>query len=368
MRKLLLFCFLCFFSIIAGAQDVQRHINFNPIDNDSLNMSLNSTYNLIEDSCAQIIRHTRINFRTRKFHGPFSDVSKQNPTVVLNEGNYSNEGLKDGTFIMRYPSGSTKAKGAFKKDVFDGRWDMFYESGKPQLSFEVKDGIYNIIDVWDRNGKKTIDKGNGNYTVDLTFFYWTGKLANGRPDGTWKMYGANNKNKEAAVTEHFKKGAFVDGESPLGKYTNESRISLVSTDEFKFFNAEKMYIGIPCNLPAIRDRVVVNAHYKSGITSFKIHLEEALKAYIIGRNLTEIEGSFFIVGDVDLTGHIVNLKKGGGYIANMERGVINIIESLPQLIPATIDDKPVVQQFKISLIVNRGGYSGSFEFLPIRYK
>jgi len=368
MRRLLLFCFLCSFSIAVMGQDVRRHINFNPIDNDSLDMSLNSAYQLIEDSCAQIIRHTRINFSTRKFHGPFSDVSKQNPAVVLNEGNYSNDGLKDGLFIMRYPSGRTMAKGAFKKDVFDGRWDMFYENGKPQLSFEANNGVCTIIDAWDTRGNKTIDKGNGNYTVDLTFFYWTGKLINGRPDGAWKMYGANGKNKEPAVIEHFKKGAFVDGEGPLGKYTNESRISLVSTDEFKFFNTEKMYIGDPCNLPAIHNRVVVNAHYKSGITSFKIHLEEALKAYIIGRNLTEIEGSFFIVGDVDLTGHIVNLKKGGGYIADIERGVIRIIESLPQLIPATIDDKPVVQQFKISLQVNRAGYSGSFEFLPVRYK
>ncbi len=87
MRRLLLFCFLCCFSIAVMAQDVQRHINFNPIDNDSLNMSLNSEYQLIEDSCATITRHARLNFRTRKFHGRFTDVRKDNPAVTLTEGN-----------------------------------------------------------------------------------------------------------------------------------------------------------------------------------------------------------------------------------------------------------------------------------------
>lgn len=367
MRKLILFCFLCFFSIVVRAQGVQRRINFNPIDNDSLDMSLNSAYNLIEDSCAQIIRHTRFNFETRKFHGRFSDVSKQNQAVVLNEGNYSDEGQKDGLFIMRYPDGTTMAKGNYKMDVFDGRWDMFYEDGKPQLTFEANDGICTIIDAWDMHGNKTIDKGNGNYLVDLSFYCWKGKLVNGKPDGTWKMYQANDPYKQTTGTEHFKKGEFTDGENQLGKYTNTSRISLVTTVGFKFTNAEKMYIGTPCGVPAAPNRVI-DAHFKSGISSLKFHLQDALTNYIKGQNLEEITGSFFIVGDVDLTGHIINLKKEGGYIANIERGVINIIESLPQLIPATIDGKPIVQQFKISLEVTKYGYSGSFQFLPIRYK
>lgn len=367
MKKLLLFYSLSIFSIAASAQGVQRHVNFNPIDNDSLNMSLNSAYNLIEDSCAEIIRHTRFNFETRKFRGRFSDVSKQNPQVVLNEGNYSDDGLKDGLFIMRYPSGTIMARGTYKNDLFSGRWDMFYEDGKPELTFEATDDVCTIIDAWDSHGNKTLDKGNGSYKADLSFFYWKGKLVNGRPDGTWKMYGANNKNGEATSTEHFKKGEFEYGESVLGKYTGASRITLVSTVGFQFLNAEKMYMGAPCGSPAITSHVVVDSHFKSGITSFKYHLQDALTNYIKGKNLSEIEGSFFIVGDVDLTGHIVNLVKGGGYIADIERGVINIIESLPQLIPATVDGKPIVQQFKISLEVSRSGYSGSFQFLPIRY-
>ena len=365
MRKLLLFCLLCFFSIVASAQDIQRHINFNPIDNDSLNMSLNSEYHLIEDSCATVIRHVRLNFRTRKFHGRFTDVRKDNPAVTLTEGNYDSDGLKSGAFILRHSSGNIKAKGNFKNDDFDGKWEMFYEDGKPQLIFEVKEGVYTITEAWGGNGGKIIDKGTGTFIVDLGVYAWKGKLVNGTPDGTWKMYQTKDESKQTISTEHFKKGEFVDGENQIGSYTNSSRIKLIDPAMFPFTNTEKLTIGIPCNKQLTR-HTIVNAHYKSGMDAFNDILRQQISTFFSTNKLYDDQDHFDIVGEISTEGRIGNLtRKGGDSIGWAVSNVIKILEHQPQLLPATVDGKPVKEQFKITLDYTRGEYSYTFKFMPV---
>jgi antitoxin component YwqK of YwqJK toxin-antitoxin module len=368
MRKLLLFCLLCSFSIAVMGQDVQRRINFNPIDNDSLNMSLNADYNLIEDSCATIIRHVRFSFGTRKFHGRFTDIRKDNSAIILTEGNYNVDGLKDGIFILRYDNGNIRAKGAFKNDAFIGKWELFYESGKPELTFEANEGVYDITDAWDANGGKTVDKGSGNYVVDLQVFSWKGKLSGGRPDGTWKMYKNSDPDKETVSTEHFKKGEFVNGENAMGEYANSSRIKLVEPAMFPFVNTESMKIGTPCNMQP-GGRTVTNAHYKSGMDAFNSILNNEFATFFYNNSknkLSDVQDHFEITGDISTEGRIVNLtRKGGSSIGWVVQNIIKIIQRQPQLIPATIDGKPVKEQFKITLDYTNGEYSYTFKFLPL---
>lgn len=365
MRKLLLACFLLFFIAKLSAQEtINRRINFNPIDRDSLNLALNDRFMLIEDSCAAIIRHIRFDFDSRKFHGRFTDVRKDNSAVILTEGYYNAEGKKEGTFTIRYTSGNLKAKGNFKNDDFEGTWDLYYDSGKPMLTFEVSNGIYNITNAWDDKGSKTADKGNGTFASEITPFVWEGKLANGKPEGTWKMYRSADKYKNTIASERFKKGEFVRGENQIGSYTDQSRIVLVNKDLFPFINTEKLVIGLPCNMSL--QHKLVNAHYKNGMDSFNARLASELTGFFNGNHREGNEGHFEIVGEISTQGDIEKLtRKGGSSIEIISSGIMKIIADLPQLIPATIDGKPVTERFKLDLDLGVSSYSYNFQFLPI---
>jgi len=368
MRNLLFFFFLLLFiSKLSAQQTINRRINFNPIDKDSLNMSLNDQFMLIEDSCAAVIRHARFNFDSRKFHGKFTDVRKDNPVVILTEGYYNAEGQKEGTFTLRYASGNIEAKGNFKNDAFDGKWEVYYDNGKPKLIFEANNGVYTITDAWDEKGSKTVDHGNGTYSAEITTITWEGKLANGKPDGTWKMYSSTDKYKNTMATERFKKGEFVKGENQISSYTDASRIVLINKDIFPFVNAERLLIGMPCNMPSVK-HTLLNAHYKNGMNSFKGRLTDALTSFFNGRDLSGSEGEFNIVGEINTGGDIVNLtRKGGSSLESIAGGIIRIISDLPRLIPATIDGKPVTEGFKLQLNLGHGAYYYNFQFLPISY-
>jgi len=370
MRKLLLSCFLLFFIAKLFAQEtVNRRINFNPIDADSLNLALNDQFMLIEDSCAAVIRHIRFDFDSRKFHGRFTDVRKDNPAVTLTEGYYTAEGKKEGTFTTRYTSGNIKAKGNFKNDDFDGKWDLYYDSGKPMLTFEAINGVYTVTDAWDDKGSKTVDKGTGNYSVEIALQYvWEGKLMNGKPDGTWKMYRSADKYKNTIGSEHFKKGEFAKGENQFGSYSDRSRIQLVNKDLFPFINAEKLIIGLPCNMASIKHNLL-NAHYKNGMSSFNNRLRDELTSFFNYKDLSASYGEFDIVGEINIEGDIVNLKRlSGSSLESIAGGIIRIISGLPRLIPATIDGKPITEGFKLQLSLSRGSYSYNFQFLPVSYR
>src|SRR5687768_1126056 len=86
-----------------------RNIRFSTIGKDSINLALNHQFNMIEDSCSQVIRYGHMNMFTRKFFGKIKDVSKLDPKIVLTEGNYTADGLKDGYFITHYLNGNLEA-------------------------------------------------------------------------------------------------------------------------------------------------------------------------------------------------------------------------------------------------------------------
>jgi hypothetical protein len=368
MKKIIPLILLCAIVSIAHSQTTSRRINFKVIDKDSINLSMNENYRVTDDSCAQIVRHSRFNLETRKFYGKFTDVSKANPDIVLSEGFYTKEGLKNGAFIQKYLNGNLQAKGDFKDDKFDGKWEFFYSDGKPQLVFTVTEGVFNILDSWKPDGSKIIDNGNGTYKVDLEAFYWKGKLVNGKPDDVWKMYGYNDENNTVLAKEHFKKGEFIDGSNQFGDYRGVSRIILVNEFMLPFITVEKMYIAPPCNGAApVIGHNVVSANYKGGDAAFHIDVRDAFYKYFIEMKLEGTDSRFSIKGDISADGKIINLRKNGSSIDPIAQGLISVIESLPRLNPATIDGKPVVQRIKISFDMANGSYSFSYQFLPLNH-
>src|SRR5580698_4278312 len=120
-------------------QAQKRHVNFKLIGTDSINLPLNAAYYMIEDSCAEITRYSHFDFTQKKFKGRFKDVSTGD-SIVVAEGFYSEGGLKNGLFTTHYLNGNLQAKGNFKDNKYDGHWEIFYENGQPELTFDVVNG------------------------------------------------------------------------------------------------------------------------------------------------------------------------------------------------------------------------------------
>src|SRR5476651_1784816 len=88
-------------ALYVTAQEAQpakpkRHISLHITGKDSIDLSLNGDFDLIEDSCADIIRHGHYDRKEHKFKGKFTDVSVADSSLVLTEGNYTDDGLKNG--------------------------------------------------------------------------------------------------------------------------------------------------------------------------------------------------------------------------------------------------------------------------------
>ncbi len=362
MKTILIFLLVLFFAFYAKSQTVSRRINFHITDRDSVNLPLNDEYYLIEDSCAQIFRHARLNLETRKFFGKFTDVSKADPNFIVSEGYYSEDGLKNGEFKSYYLNGKLRGKGSFKNNKYNGKWEMYYEDGQPELTFEVVDGETTIIDAWKPDGKKTVESGKGTYVDNLGGFYWKGKLLNGKPDGTWRLINADDATETPLASEYFKKGKFHDGSRGGFNYTDASHIEIVSLFKLPFVNIEKILVSaVPCN--GTKPKHIVGAQYENGLSSFSSYISDAVMPYFSRVNLKGIERIIEIEGEVSEKGGLINLKSNRSDSA-ME--IAMRLRNLPVLHPATVDGRPVKQKFVITFRISSGYYQFTYRFLPVQ--
>ena len=357
---------ICFFaSLISIAQTPpQRNIRFKTLGKDSVKLSLNEEYYLIEDSCAQIMRYAHYDFKQRIFNGKFRDVNYLNPEQLISEGEYNDKGLKNGDFVSYYLNGNLQAKGSFKDNKFSGKWELFYDDGKPKLNFEAEGNDIKIIDAWDPQGKKIVDNGKGNYKADLGSLYWTGKLENGKPDGKWKAMKTDDRTNTELVTENFKNGGFQKGKSTAGDYKDASRVILVSENELPFVNAEKMRISsVPCN--GVKRKHIVNAQYRNGFSSFSEEIKRLVTPYLGKVDLRPYDNELTFTGEVSEKGYVSITDYTNGFDDKIASGLQRELRNLPNLEPALADGKPVPQKFAITFKFSRGVYSFSYRFLPV---
>ncbi|MBB5395981.1 toxin-antitoxin system YwqK family antitoxin [Mucilaginibacter sp. AK015] len=367
MRSFLITFFTAFCACAALAQQVtppvQRSIRFDFISGDSTRLSFNEDFNLIEDSCSQVYRYAHVNIQTRRYTGPFRDVSKADANLLITQGTYTPEGLKEGPFTINYLNGTLQAKGNFKNGLFDGRWEVFYDNGKPKITFEADGKDIKIIDEWDAKGNRTVNNGNGTYRADMGFIYWKGKLLNGKPEGKWKS--KKTSDDSDLTTEVYKNGVFQGGSTSVSEYHDASRMVLISPDIFPFTNAEKLQISLtPCN--GVKPGSVVNASYIGGTASFNDHIAELTNAFIKNGNLWSISGQITLDGEVNERGAIFKLKNRDPGYSDLAQALISKLRSLPNLQPATVNGKPVKQGFTITYTFQTGSYRYSYRFLPIR--
>jgi hypothetical protein len=342
---------------------IKRRVTITFIEKDSVNLALNESFDRIEDSCSVITRYGHLSRKTRKFFGNFKDVSTQNPALVLTEGHYSDDNLKDGSFVTHYLNGNLQAKGNFKNDHYDGRWEIYYDDGKPRVTFEANGSVVKIINAWDDKGKQIVTDGKGTYRADVGSIYWEGKLVNGLPDGSWSAINAGDVTKVEIVTEKFKNGVFQKGSSPAGAYTDASRLTLVNDDMLPFVEAEKMHIGRPCN--SIKRLAKVRAQYPNGRDAYLQYVKDVLRPVFNRIEIRDIEVQLSIDGEIAENGVLDKLNSNSP-LFDLSRRLINELRRLPAFVPATIDGKPAREKFRIDFDIHkRGLYRYSLHFLEI---
>lgn len=368
MKHFFLFISLLFCFTVANAQEVpvtDRQIDLHIVNQDSVNLSLNENFELIEDSCSQIIRHARVGLQESKFMGRVTDVSKANPALVITDGYYNANGLKEGPFTTHFLNGKLQAHGSFKNGLFDGKWEVFYDDEKPRVTFAANGSDISITDAWDSSGAKVVENGKGSYRIDMDGMYWKGKLLNGKPDGSWKAVKANDPTEAGFITETFKNGIFQKGSGIVGAYTDSSRIQLVPADMLPFTHAELFLISAePCN--GRKRRKVVGAHYYDGLNNLIGHIQDKTTEALNGFDLARFSyGEVVITGEISTIGTFTHLS-AGAFTANVVvSSLIRCLQRVPAMYPATVDGVPVIQKFAITYSFNSGTCRFGYRLLPV---
>ncbi|MEJ7779902.1 MAG: hypothetical protein WKF68_09930 [Daejeonella sp.] len=235
----------CLFTIltVAAFSQPQRNVRFRTFSRDSINLHMDENYALIEDSCSSIVRYGHFRINDRKFFGPFKDINKFDPGLVLAEGQYTDDGKLDGKLKMNYLNGEPLAEGSFDKGKMTGEWVIYYPGNKKRLEFKnAAEGTY-ILNAWNPEGKQTVIDGAGFYRSDLDMIFWEGKLVNGKPDGVWKSKKTDDRSGTVIINETYKNNVFRKGSSIAGNYSDASRIVLAGENLLPINNATAMRIS-----------------------------------------------------------------------------------------------------------------------------
>lgn len=356
--------FLCCMAatFLAHAQNMPN-VGAHVIGKDSINLAFNDRYNLVDDSCATIIRYAHYNFSTHKFFGKFKDVSKA-PAHLMSEGNYTANGLKDGEFTNYFPNGHIQSKGSYKNNQYTGQWVVNYRTGNPEMMFEMTDaGELKVMNLWDNKGVKVIDNGNGDYHVNMGSITWQGKLKDGLPDGAWTASNRNDAH-NVLITENFKNGKFQKGKSPAGSYTDASRIVLVDPNVLPYSIAEQLTVS-PGGCSVVQPQRIVNAKFTLSAADFNEEFKEIMLPYLSKIDITKYENDVVFDGIISNEGILGNFKCTTLFDDNAARNIINGLMRLPNLQPATVNGKPVAQGFRVTFTFHQGLYQFSHKFLPI---
>ena len=324
------------------------------IQKDSVRLSLDENYFLIEDSCSSIIRYVRYNGKDRKFYGSFHDVSSKNSNLIVSEGSYSIDGFLDGPFISRYLDGSLQATGKFSKGKMIGKWIINYPNNLRHLEFENINGIVHIENAWDETGKQTVINGLGNFTATLGRVKWVGKIDGGLPDGIWKFQSQDDRTGSMRVTENFKKGSFIKGSGPAGSYTDESRLTLADATMLPVYNASLMRISANnCDPTTPSRKKIVYAVYKNGTEMFSQEIMRVIQPVIAKIDLRNFNNKeFTIEGIVSPKGDLKNLKYVNTFDDRMSRSLLEALYSLPFLEPTLVDGVPTASGIQFKLFIN----------------
>lgn len=366
MKISLTLVFVCLCSL---AFSQPRRISFRTLARDSINLHLDENYALIEDTCSSIIRYGHFRLTDRKFFGTFRDLNKYDPSIVLAEGRYTNDGKLDGPIILNYLNGDPQAEGVFNNGKMIGKWVVYYTGNKKRLEFEESSGKIKVLNAWEASGKQTVINGNGTYKSDLGVIYWEGKLLDGTPDGLWRAKKTDDRSGTVVSSETFKNGTFVKGSSPIGNYNDASRIILASESLLPISNAVAM---IPSNKacdPSNSFRKIVYAIYKDGKDAFSVLLRNEIVPVFAKVDLRMYASKTFVIkATIDHKGKFTNLTYLDGWEDRQASALLSALYRLPFMEPALVDGKPIPSDVLFTFKINNAVYTYSWQLQPITNK
>jgi len=331
------------------------------IGKDSINWSFNQNFEITPDSCGQSVRYAHFNAGLKKFTGQVKDISKQDQNIILTEGSYNKFGEKDGYFTLHYPNGNLQAKGSFKNDDFDGKWEMYYENGKSKLNFEAHDNEINITDYWDESGHKQVDNGKGKYAFSSGNSTWEGRLLNGKPDGTWNFYSDQDASRTPIASEKYSKGIFKKDKTAKGNYSS-SRILLVTEDMLPFVKAERLsFSSTGCN-PPVSGEGIHYAHYLGSAEGYEHAINAIMAETIRHYDISHMIKGFQIEGEINDQGFLTQLTSYDAYEPHLANAIINGLKQAPKLVPASMGGHKVNQKIRFSFSFGDGRYYYYYRF------
>ena len=358
---------ILFTAIVSVSFSQTRRVSFRTLGRDSINLHFDENYNLIEDTCSTVIRYGHFRGRERKFFGTFRDLNKYDPSIVLAEGKYTDDGKLDGSFKMNYLNGEPQAEGKFDKGEMIGPWVLYYPGNKRKLEFEGNSNQTKIINAWDAAGKQTVVNGTGTYRSDLDNVFWEGKLANGRPEGVWRAKKTDDRTGTVVSSENFKNGLFVKGSSPIGNYTDASRIILAGENLLPINNAPLLMVSAQACDPSMSRKNITYAVYKEGTNAFNERLKTEITPVFGKVDLGMYPYKIFAIkGTVDPKGRLTNFLYADGWEDRQASSLLQALYRLPYMEPTLVDGKPVSSGITFTFKIDKGFYTYSWKLDPVK--
>lgn len=298
MKKIfLIICFSTSFQKVFG-QDSEVAF-FEPITNDSAIIFFNERFHMVNKSCAQYKRFTKIDVQGN-FHGSFEDYTID--SVLIGRGVYNN-GIKQGNFEIYYPNGKKRCSGSYEKNKPFGEWKFYHENGSEERTVFITNNEILLIRMVDKKGYIMVEDGTGEFegfihsgTGSNVMIFAKGKVSNGKPDGKWKSYVGENK--IGYCNEVYENGYFIKGIFPNAVANKEYKDIPILNNFFLTNYCEPLEYFI-------REHCSEQALYKKQKELFNIN---SLK-YDIGERISKV-----IQSDIR-QGNIYSYDKGDHYFS-----------------------------------------------------
>lgn len=119
------------------------------------------------------------------------------------EGQYSDNGLKNGPFKFYYPNGKLQASGNYENGKMFGKWLWYYEQGieKATIYFTGNEQDFKFISFHDEKGNTLMDNGIGKFTWTPNIFevmpgyIVNGSFNSGKRSGKWEFVAPGDNDK-----------------------------------------------------------------------------------------------------------------------------------------------------------------------------
>lgn len=142
------------------------------------------------------------------YKGPFKDYTIDGKLVE--EGNYSDEGYKDGLFNYYDTTGNLRAHGNYNLNKPTGDWEWKYANGltKAVINFPESGNSYRFIFYGDSSGHIMLDNGNGMFIWstcafedEAVYYKLIGFYKDGKRSDTWSYYDSKDKSNKNLICE-----------------------------------------------------------------------------------------------------------------------------------------------------------------------